>query len=199
MIDAPTILLALVALLRPAEPERAVELARLAPIAEAIIDAVDDAPELPWPGPSARAGAAYALVALAWHESGFDAAIISCRRRGALGDATAWQLLGPYARGGHTVDELCASLPLAASRALAVLSAGAHRCRAAGAVAAFQAYAAGPCGRPAPIRVRVRGVIITVDKDAGATRCVTWARLALGAGIAGATCWARPFLTPTID
>jgi hypothetical protein len=61
-------------------------------------------------------------------------------------------------------------------------------------VAAFQGYATGSCGRRGLVPREGGGMI-----DAGARDCFTWERLARGAGIAGATCWARPFLAPVDD
>jgi hypothetical protein len=178
----PTILAAILSLL-PARADRALEAERLAPFAESIEVAVAVAPELPFRGPEARLGAALALVAIAWHESNFAAEVLDCRKRGAAGDVTAFQLLGKHARGGYTVEELCASPVLAAGRAVAVLTSAARACPRAPASAAFQGYASGRCGRPAPIRVWQRGELVVIDPDGGMTRCRTWERLAKFSGL----------------
>lgn len=129
---------------------------RLEALAVAIAGAVDARHELddwlpgsvaplPWRGPTARQRAALALVAIAYHESGFRADVSDCRRVGyAEPSITAFQLHGPWAWGGYSKRELCRSPRLAAERALAVLAHHAKRC---GTARAFQGYASGDCSR----------------------------------------------------
>lgn len=170
--------LAAILSLLPATADQAAERARLDPLAAAIAAAVL-AGALPFEGPAAKEGSALALAAIAWHESNFDARVLDCRRKGTRGDATAFQLLGPMARGGYTVAELCASFRLAADRALAVLVTHARRCRWGGFASMLGGYGSGSCGRPLRVRVGERLV------DLIASRCWTWVRLLKGAHVAG--------------
>ena len=208
MID-PVILAAILSLL-PAAPS-GTERARLETFAAGITEAAGASPG-PFTGVAAHQAAGLALVAIAWHESSFDERVIDCRRRGAAGDATAFQLLGPFARGVKTpaadgraavyfsIAELCASVPLAAGRALAILEHHANTCKIGGPIAWYQGYASGSCGKPAPIRIWSRGELRVIDADAGATRCRTWERLATRAGLVGASCYRRAAIEhPPVD
>ena len=137
------------------------------------------------------------MTALSFHESGFRESVITCEKRGALGEISAFQLLSPLAFGvdangkRNTAKAICASVPLAASRALAVFVSYAERCKMGGPLALWRAYAKGSCGGPAPVRIFRKGALVVVDKDAGLTRCKTWERLAARAGLVGASCYKR--------
>ncbi len=193
---------------KPAHVVGSAEHTRLDTFAGHIATAVNaDGAAIPFEGGAAKEAAALLLVAIAKHESGFKQAVIDCKERGALGDATAWQLLSQLARGPYSFKELCASVPLAAGRALATVSAYAERCKMGGNLALLRGYAKGSCHGPAPIRVFRRGVLVVVDADAGLTRCQTWERLAAKAGLVGASCYRRqpiefkngPYETPASD
>jgi hypothetical protein len=102
---------------------------------------------LPVDGKDARRRTALALVAIAYHESGFDARVSDCRRVGSdFPSISAFQLLGRFARGPYTRAELCASPRLAAKRALFVLAHHAKRCGSM--VKALRGYASGDGGKP---------------------------------------------------
>jgi len=196
------IMVAILSLLPP-KADLDAERARLAPFALAIEDAVREAPAIPFSGDAAREATALALVAIASHESGFQQRVITCEKLGAAGDATAFQLLGPMALGPYTRKQVCASPRLAAERAIHVLAVQAGvAVKGAGCprgpwLAAWQGYASGRCGRPAPITVRRRPnpnselVLVTLSEDGGKDRCETWAKLARAGGLTGAVCGAR--------
>ncbi len=137
---------------------------------------------VPFLGPAAREAAALALVAIAWHESGFAPEVGDCRRRGDLhltptGSVSLWQLLGPWARGGHPADEVCQNQPLAAYLALGVLDVHARRCTRAPWRSLFDGYASGRCGHETP---------------ASGRQCAAWARLAASAGLVASCDDRRP-------
>lgn len=171
--------LAAILSLLPATADQVAERARLDPLAAAIAAAVLAGP-LPFEGPAAKEASALLLAATAWHESGFDARVLDCRRRGSRGDASAFQLLGVMARGGHSVTEVCASMPLAARLALRVFVHHAKRCKWGGIASAWAGYGTGSCGRPMFAR-NANGKRV----DLTAARCWTWGRLVKAAHIKG--------------
>lgn len=145
MLDS-LVLAAILSLAPTVEPAHAVELSRA--IAGAVEHQAELAAWLPGaaaPLPDTPERTALALVEIAHHESGFRREVSDCRVVGARGDITAFQLLGWWARGGHTRGELCASPRLAARAALVVLATHARRCGSM--AAAFRGYASGDCGR----------------------------------------------------
>jgi hypothetical protein len=151
---------------------------RLERFAAAIVHAVDARADmaawmpgsvvpLPFKGPEARAATALALVAIAFHESGFNAKVSDCRRLGAFEPSiTAFQLHGVFSRGPYTMKELCRSPRLAAERALYVFSHHAGRCRTP--LQWHSGYAGGNCGRAYAAAKR---------------QCAIWERLTRAAGL----------------
>lgn len=112
---------------------------------------------------------ALALVAIAWHESGFRPEVADCRVAGDSGrSVTAWQLMGPWAWGGASRADVCNHPALAAYLALGVLERHAERCPRAPWRAVFGGYASGSCGRPSA---------------AASRQCAIWARLARAEGL----------------
>lgn len=147
------------------------EVTRLEAFAGDVSHAVDVAPEFPFRGPAAREGAIAALLVTAWHESGFRPAIVECRERGDHGRSiTAFQLMRGMAWGPFSEEQLCGSVELAATRALAVLTVHA-RCSTPRAI--WRGYATGDCGR----RARAAGEM-----------CGRWAWVLARVGIEGASC-----------
>ena len=179
------ILAALLSVARAPAVDVGAERPRLEALATDVAGAADDVRGAPFAGPAAREAAGLALVAIALHESAFRADVQDCRRRGDPTkrrpegrSITLWQLLGPWAFGGHMSAELCASPRLAGAQALRVLARHAIRCSSSPWLATFRGYAAGSCGRETWHRGREQGRV----------RCETWARLAARAGLVGATC-----------
>lgn len=122
---------------------------------------------LPFRGSGARQASALALVAIAFHESAFRADVADCRRLGTFEPSiTMFQLHGSFARGPHSKTDLCASVRLAADRALFVLAHQGHRC--ATPRQWHSGYASGNCAR---------------DVAAGRRQCAIWERLARDAGL----------------
>jgi hypothetical protein len=170
-------LAAILSVVKPPTVDAEVERPRLEQMAQAIVAAVDErdylhawlraAAPLPFTGPEARAGAALALVAIAFHESGFSARVSDCRRVGAFERSlTAFQLHGRFARGPYSEAEVCASPRLAAERALWVLALHGSRC--ATPQHWFYGYASGSCG---------------VQSGAGRRQCAIWEQLVRAAGL----------------
>jgi hypothetical protein len=158
------------------------EKARLETFAAGLTEAAETSAH-PLTGPASPAAAGLMLVAIAWHESAFRAEVLDCRVRGSRGDATAWQLLGPWARTDTSgkrwsILDVCASVPLAAELALHVLSRFAAVCRSP--IGWLRGYASGRCGAPPKGK-----------PDPGLVRCLTWERLASRAGLIGASCYRR--------
>lgn len=172
--------LVLFSLLRLTDPSQA-EVDRLHDFAGEVVRAVDAAPELPFRGPAAREATIAALMVIAHHESGIREDVITCRVRGDGGRSiTAWQLMTPWAWGGHSASELCASSELAASMALRVLVTHATRCTRSGPGGWLAGYASGSCAR---------------GSRAAETMCARWVRETRRLGIVGASCWQRAELT----
>jgi hypothetical protein len=179
MSDLTTIALgAILTLARPPAVDPVAERPRLEDLAKTVAHVVDErdalatwlpgsvAP-LPFRGPWARQATALALVAIAWHESGFAADVADCRRLGAFEPSiSAFQLHGPWAWGPYTKAQICRSPRRAAERALFVLAHHGVRCRTP--ARWFSGYASGNCGR---------------DVAAGRRQCAIWERLARGAGL----------------
>lgn len=124
---------------------KAAELARYCAIA-GDIEAVVRAEPVAFDGPGAQEAAATALVAVAWHESGFKAGVQDCsictganpwcdRGRSVslfqLHEGRAWQ--------GHKREALCSDNRLAATLAHRLLTANARKTR--NAIGMFIAYA----------------------------------------------------------
>jgi hypothetical protein len=179
-VIGPAIVAAVLSLLAapPADAERT----RLTTVAADITEATETAAH-PFTGPAARLAAGLLLVAVAWEESGFRPDVLDCRKRGSSGDATAWQLLGPWARTDAagkrwSVLEACASVPLAAELALHVVVRFAAVCRSP--LGWLRGYSSGRCAAPRKGRA-----------DPGLVRCQTWERLASRAGLVGASCYRR--------
>lgn len=155
------------------------EVARLDAFAANVARAVDEADALPFTGPAAREGSIAALLVTSWHESGMHADVIECRRNGDHGQSiTAWQLRRPWAWRGHTREELCGSVRIAAGTALAVLVVHSDRGLTPGAM--WRAYASGSAG---------------IRSKAARVMCERWAFVMSKAGIDGAACEARKPLT----
>lgn len=169
---------AILSIARPPAVDVDAERPRLKEMAEAIADAVAERDmlahwlpglvrPLPFDGPDAREASALALVSIAAGESAFAAEVADCRRVGADHPSiTAWQLLGRWASGPYSREELCASPRLAAERALWVLAVHAERCGTP--AKAFAGYASGDCGR---------------DSHAAREHCRRWGRLADAHGV----------------
>jgi hypothetical protein len=132
-------LAAILSVAKPPTVDVVGERPRLEDMAVAIVSAVEQRDHLhawlgsvaplPFTGSGADAATALALVAIAYHESGFSARVADCRRIGAFErSVTAFQLHGPFARGSYTEAEVCASPRLAAERALYVFALHGHRC-----------------------------------------------------------------------
>lgn len=175
MTIAELALTAILSLARPPAVAPVAERHRLEALASDIAAAVEEADDLagwvgdplPFRGPRAREAAALALVAIAFNESKFAAAVADCRRVGAdQPSITAFQIFGAWALGQHTKAELCASPRLAAERALWVLSAHAARCGSP--AAAFRGYSSGSCCR---------------RSAAGKAHCRRWEKLGRASGI----------------
>lgn len=154
-------LAAITALARPAP----VDVPRLERLAADVVLAVELGPD-PFGDPAANA---LALVAIAWHESGFRPEVANCRVAGDSGrSVTAWQLMGPWAWGGNTRADVCNHPALAAYLALGVLERHAERCPRAPWRAVFDGYSGGRCGRASAASRR---------------QCAIWARLARSEGL----------------
>ncbi len=171
-----TALVVLLALLRLVDPAPA-ELARVEAFAADVTRAVDAAPALPFTGPAAREATIAALLVTAWHESGIRQDVIDCRVRGDRGrSVSAFQLLGPFGRGGRSIALVCSSVEASAAAALEVLVRQ-SRCSPLG---MWRGYSAGSCA---------------VKSDASSEMCWAWAREAKRIGIVGASCDRRQPLT----
>lgn len=165
--------LILFTLLRLVDPSSA-EVQRVETFAAEVTRAVDAAPALPFTGSAAREATIAALLVIAHHESGLRPEVIDCRERGDHGrSVSAFQLLGPFGRGGLSVDAVCSSNELAAGAALRVLELHAIRCTRSAPLGWFRAYASGSCG---------------TKSDAAEEMCAAWSRAATRLGIVGASC-----------
>lgn len=152
---------------RPRLERIAADVARVVVHHDEIAAWISGDPPLPFAGSAAREASALALVAIAHHESGFRAEVEDCRIVGTdHPSVTAFQLWGPFARGGHSRRALCTSPALAAERALWTLAHQAARVRSP--AAAFRGYASGS----GAIRSR-----------AATRQCALWERLARVAGL----------------
>jgi hypothetical protein len=196
---AEVVLAAVLSLGRAPAVDVVAERPRLEALAADVALAVRDASaQNPFTGPARDEAAALVLVAVAFHESGFDARVQDCRltgdrRRGQAPhegpSVTLWQLKGAWARGGLTREEVCRSPRLAAAQALRVFAGHARRCARSPWLAAFQGYASGSCGRESLVAYRTQeGDVAVKQQRAGLVRCATWERLAKRAGLVGATC-----------
>lgn len=113
------LLLAVVLTLRPARVAADVPARHaFAQSAAAAAVAEDGAP---FTGDDRVTKAAAALAAIGFHESGFNADVATCKRRGALGEIASYQLLGAWALDGHSTAAVCADPVLAGRLALRVL------------------------------------------------------------------------------
>lgn len=191
------VLTSILALARAPAVDKVAERPRLEALAADVAGAVDDArSDNPFAGPASREAAALVLVAVAFHESGFDARVQDCRltgdRRPGQGphegpSVSLWQLKGWSGRGGLPRQLVCSSPRAAAARALRVFAAHAKRCSRSSWLAAFQGYASGSCGRESFVTYRSKDGALR-SQAAGAARCRTWARLAARAGLSGVGC-----------
>jgi hypothetical protein len=184
--------IALAGILSLVHPTAQRDINRLSTVAADIALAVDMAPSLPFSGPAAREATALALVAIAGHESGFQARYATCASTGdrlahhgpAEGRSISlWQLMRGWAWGEYSRAEICPetptdSRPLAAWLALRVLRLHGARCRRV--QSWFNGYAAGDC---------------SVRSAAATRQCASWERLMRRAGLAG-SCWSTGVVAP---
>lgn len=177
------VVLAIFSLVRPpaVDVQDHAEQHRLVTLAHDITLAAEMHDGAPFLGPQRKEALALALVAIAFHESAFDARVADCRitgdrlphQRAHEGRSVSlWQLMGSRSWFGHKRREVCRNQPLAAYLAVKVLRLYSQSSYGG----FFRGYASGNGGLYTP---------------AASKRCKTWERLAREAGLKGATCWGR--------
>lgn len=131
----------------------AAEEARLSTIATEIWEQTGEAGQaIPFAGPAEREVTTVAVVAVAWHESGFKPSVQDCsickKSKDWCGggrSVSLYQLEGPVSFGGYTKDELCKNNKAAAGRAMYMLS---LYSKSGSIVAMYDGYAKGKISRP---------------------------------------------------
>lgn len=173
--------LALAAILSVTDAADEAERHRLTMIAADVALAVELG-RVPFVGPAAKEAAVVALVAIGHGESMWRAEVGDCRVRGDLrisriGSLGYWQILGPFARHGSGVEDICANDSLAAWLALRVLDIHSMQARTWG--GAFLGYASGSASKPS---------------EAGRRHCRRWETLSRRAGLE-VSCWNKAAIT----
>jgi len=183
-------LVTLAATLSVAKGAAANERPRLTSIANDIAAVVESQQKEVFTGEGSSVALAVMLVAIAKHESEFQAAVDSCARRGDGGRSiTMFQILRGPNWAGHKAEEICGDRRLAIQLTINLLArplqlsaqAGAPR-RAFTPQMIVNAYATGSAG---------------MQTEASKSICGLWEQLARGAGLEGAQCGvARSYAAP---